>query len=90
MLIIDPANYRLAAQVCSAPKPPLCKGRWHGKAVTEGLCSEIVRICHGFRRIGTACCDKPSVKNLKFLTAPFTQGRLGRSRASAINDHLSA
>ena len=24
-------------QVCTAPKPPLCKGRWHGKAVTEGL-----------------------------------------------------
>ena len=21
----------------AAPKPPLCKGRWHGEAVTEGL-----------------------------------------------------
>ena len=25
---------------CTAPKPPLCKGRWHGAAVTEGLCSK--------------------------------------------------
>ena len=24
-------------QIRTAPKPPLCKGRWHGKAVTEGL-----------------------------------------------------
>ena len=23
--------------VCAAPMPPLCKGRWHGAAVTEGL-----------------------------------------------------
>ena len=23
----------------TAPKPPLCKGRWHGEAVTKGLCS---------------------------------------------------
>ena len=24
-------------RLCTAPKPPLCKGRWHGEAVTEGL-----------------------------------------------------
>ena len=22
-------------------KPPLCKGRWHGEAVTEGLSSKL-------------------------------------------------
>jgi hypothetical protein len=25
------------AYLSAAPKPPLCKGRWHGEAVTEGL-----------------------------------------------------
>ena len=25
------------AQWMQNPKPPLCKGRWHGEAVTEGL-----------------------------------------------------
>ena len=30
---------------CTAPKPPLCKGRWHGKAVTEGLCSRHLFYC---------------------------------------------
>ncbi len=28
-----------------APKAPLCKGSWHGEAVTEGLCGEMLRIC---------------------------------------------
>ena len=23
---------------------PLCKGGWHGEAVTEGLCSKMLRI----------------------------------------------
>ena len=27
---------------CTAPKPPLCKGRWHGEAVTEGLTQQKV------------------------------------------------
>ena len=30
--------------VCIAPKPPLCKGRWHGEAVTKGLCSTMSQI----------------------------------------------
>ena len=24
---------------------PLCKGSWHGEAVTEGLCSKMLCIC---------------------------------------------
>ncbi len=24
---------------------PLCKGSWHGEAVTEGLCGEMLCIC---------------------------------------------
>ncbi len=30
-----------------APLAPLCKGSWHGEAVTEGLCSRMLRICIG-------------------------------------------
>ena len=26
------------------PKPPLCKGRWHGEAVTKGLRSRALKI----------------------------------------------
>ena len=34
-----PARAPIQAKLnhCTAPKPPLCKGRWHGAAVTEGL-----------------------------------------------------
>ena len=60
---------------------PLFNGRWHGVAVTEGI--------YGFpSRIGLQCNDKleprnPSVKNQRFLPAPFTQGSLGRCRDCA-------
>ena len=60
---------------------PLFTGRWHGVAVTEGI--------YGFpSRIGLQCNDKleprnPSVKNQRFLPAPFTQGSLGRCRDCA-------
>ena len=50
--------------------PPLCKGSWHGAAVTGGL--------YVFKRI--PCLPQfvnPSVKNQRFLTAPFTQGSQG-------------
>ena len=30
--------------VCTAPKPPLCKGRWHGAAVTKGLCGGALQV----------------------------------------------
>jgi hypothetical protein len=29
--------FEAQAKPSTAPKPPLCKGRWHGEAVTEGL-----------------------------------------------------
>ena len=48
-------------QICSAPKPPLCKGRWHGGAVTEGLCSKINVFALVFGEIATYFCDNPSV-----------------------------
>ena len=25
-------------------KPPLCKGRWHGEAVTKGICDGALRL----------------------------------------------
>ena len=38
-----------------APKPPLCKGRWHGEAVTKGLCGT-------HQKIGTRQCE--SIKSI--------------------------
>ena len=35
-------NYRLAYWRGSALKAPLCKGSWHGVAVTEGLLQQMV------------------------------------------------
>ena len=32
-----PSGVLCDLRFCDAPKPPLCKGRWHGVAVTEGL-----------------------------------------------------
>ena len=61
---------RIVSPGCTAPKPPLCKGRWAAE-----------------RRLGGV--DNPSVKNQRFLPAPFTQGSLGRSRASASNNNFS-
>ena len=29
----------------SEQRLPKCKGSWHGEAVTEGLCSKMLRIC---------------------------------------------
>ena len=50
------------------PKPPLCKGRWHSEAVTEGLIENTRLMIYG----------NPSV-SLR-LTAPFTQGSLYEGR----------
>ena len=55
---------------------PCVRGGGTAKAVTEGLCSRILRIHIRYRRIRTTSCDNPSVKNQRFLTAPFTQGSL--------------
>ena len=36
-----PFGVRCELRFRTAPKPPLCKGRWHGEAVAEGLsCSQ--------------------------------------------------
>jgi hypothetical protein len=52
-----------AVRPCAAPEPPLCKGRWHGEAVTEGL----------DRSTG---CLQAIPQSAWRLTAPFTQGSL--------------
>ena len=44
--------------------PPLCKGRWHGEAVTEGLLPLTSLLCTG------ATIPQSALR----LTAPFTQG----------------
>ena len=53
-------NLSCSALVREHPEPPLCKGRWHGKAVTEGLCSRVLCIARTFRRNRTAVIN-PSV-----------------------------
>ena len=41
----SPAGFSVSKKYadCTAPKPPLCKGRWHGEAVTEGLMQQKVK-----------------------------------------------
>jgi len=53
------------------PKPPLCKGRWHGEAVTEGLRidAEYVMGC-----VAKSNAIPQSIASNRQLTAPFTQG----------------
>ena len=50
-----------SVKFCTAPKPPLCKGRWHGEAVTEGLCGKGLRIRIKLRRKGKIYRNNPSV-----------------------------
>ena len=38
-------NWPVGCCGAGAPKAPLCKGSWHGEAVTEGLCSRIFYTC---------------------------------------------
>ena len=64
---------------------PCVKGGGPPNGGSEGLCSTCFFLRIGFRRIRKTFPHNPSVKNQRFLTAPFTQGSLGRSRASMIN-----
>ena len=71
-------------------KPPLCKGRWHGIAVTEGLSkSDLSRKRHIYKRLqslslafgSTAPYRSPSPLSLRDISphcgeSPFTQGSL--------------
>ena len=71
------------------PKPPLCKGRWQKSSIFAGG----VVADQSYHYVGIYANSKlfphnPSVKNQRFLTAPFTQGSLGRSRASASSSGL--
>ena len=55
------------------PKPPLCKGRWHDKAVTEGLCGKTQPFRRNTGEFATFPCTTPQSAS---LTAPLTQGSL--------------
>ena len=82
-----------AHRVCSAPKPPLCKGRWAAKGGSEGLPQRDVSISHWVSANSHSVLHNPSVKNQRFLTAPFTQGSLlgapAPVQSTKINDHLT-
>ena len=65
---------QFVCQMCSALKPPLCKGRW--PEGPEGLCSSMLRISHEPMRIRNIFKQSPSQKSDRFLTAPFAQGGL--------------
>ena len=59
----------------STPKPPLCKGRWHGVSRDGGIVA-----IQSYHFAGTLCefaaFPAQSLSQLT-LTAPFTQGSLG-------------
>ena len=74
-IINSPINEYLANS-CTAPKPPLRKGRWHGEAVTEGLCSRHLFYCSVSAK---SKCSK-TIPQSALLTAPFIQGSLGRCK----------
>ena len=71
------------------PKPPLCKGRWQKSSIFAG--GVVADQSYHYAEIyanSKLFPHNPSVKNQRFLTAPFTQGSLGRSRASASRNDL--
>ena len=77
------ANCSLSYKLAPHPKPPLCKGRWLADRRDGGIVAVRCCILATNRCEFITCSSNPSVKNQRFLTAPFTQGSLGRSRASA-------
>ena len=71
-------SLQVSGRFWRSAKPTLCKGGWHGAAVTGGL--------YVFKRIPfLPQYVNPSVKNQRFLPAPFTQG----SRGAPAPVHLS-
>ena len=63
-------SLQVSGRFWRSAKPTLCKGGWHGAAVTGGL--------YVFKRIPfLPQFVNPSVKNQRFLPAPFTQGSRG-------------
>ena len=75
-----PCLFQVPAMILLArerPRPPCVKGAGTLTKRDWGIAVEMDMVF----------CN-PSVKNHGFLTAPLTQGSLGRSRASAVNDHL--
>ena len=79
------ANHCLTHQ----PKPPLCKGRWQKSSIfAGGVVADQSYHYAGIYANSKLFPHNPSVKNQRFLTAPFTQGSLGRSRASASRNDL--
>ena len=71
--------------MCSAPKPPLCKGRCPEGA--EGLSQEIVCFCMGLGRIRYILLYNPSVTAYA-VTAPFNKGALRFEITAHINYNL--
>ena len=63
-------SLQVSGRFWRSAKPTLCKGGWHGAAATGGL--------YVFKRIPfLPQFVNPSVKNQRFLPAPFTQGSRG-------------
>ena len=53
------------------PKPPLCKGRWHGEAVTEGLSQRNMSISARFSANSYCSAHNPSV-SLAADSSPYS------------------
>jgi len=62
---------QMRSRLWDAGKAPLCKGSWHGEAVTEGLCRKAFDFCCKLMRIRSACVDNPSASH-SLGTSPCT------------------
>ena len=72
-------------QICNAPKPPLCKGRWPSASEVGGIVRHSVPNSPK-SNANWLILPRQSLSLPFGQPAPFTQGSLfGRSRASAIN-----
>ena len=89
--VYDETNCSLAFRYAPHQKPPLCKGRCQPNRLTEGLLRQAATNSHWFSAKTQYPPHNPSVKTGSeepVLPAPFTQGSLGRCRASATNRNL--
>ena len=58
---------------CDAPKPPLCKGRWHGEAVTEGLST--IDGLNPLRRCAPNACGHSGARPLDAIKGSLSGGQ---------------
>ena len=76
-------NDRLVLQVSTAPKPPLCKGRWQPKADGGDVAEKCYDFASDFGEYDGSTAQPLSQKSEIFDSSPYTGEPFGRSRATA-------